>query len=175
MANNPYVAYYVNQVGSGISHFQGVKYQRGHGFFSNLWQKALLPFLKTAGRETLKTSLGVAEDAIAGKDIKTAARNRFSATGRQLGSMALKQGQQLLDQDGAGRKRKKNKKARATSAIKKKKSGKKKAFGPKTSKAVVAKYAHSISEVAKPKKRKVTKKSKKASPTLKKTNKLFPF
>jgi hypothetical protein len=176
MSNNPYVAYYVNQVGSGISHYQGTKYQRGNGFFSNLWQKTLLPFFKTAGRETLRTSLGVAEDALSGKSVKESAKSRFKATGKELGTMALKHGQQMLDQDGAGKKRRKKRPVVPKKDIKKRRKVKKKSFGPKASKDTVAKYAQSISKVSKKKnsKRKKTKKTKSDKKSSKSRN-LFPF
>ena len=34
---NPYIQIYNNQVGSGLAAYQGVRYQRGHGFFGRLF------------------------------------------------------------------------------------------------------------------------------------------
>jgi len=45
MSSNPYINYYVNQAGSGIGGFQGVRFQRGQGWFGNLFKNAILPLL----------------------------------------------------------------------------------------------------------------------------------
>ena len=50
MPNNPYIDYYTNQAGSGISGFQGYKYQRGHGFFSSIFRNILMPLGKYFGK-----------------------------------------------------------------------------------------------------------------------------
>ncbi len=44
---NPYTRYYVNQVGTGLPGFSGVRIQKGHGWFGRLWSNTMLPFMKT--------------------------------------------------------------------------------------------------------------------------------
>jgi hypothetical protein len=168
MSSNPYIPYYVKQVGSGISHYQGVKFQHGKGFFANLWKSALLPFLKTAGLETARASLGLAEDALAGKNMKQSAKARYGATGQLLASDAIKRAHGLLDQEGSGKKRRKTNAVKATKAdkcIKKKPKRKKASVGPKSPKG---KGNKPVKAVKKP--RKKTGKKKKG-----KTTDLFPF
>ena len=48
---NPYIDYYTNQAGSGLTGFQGYKYQRGHGFFSSLFRNILVPLVKYFGKK----------------------------------------------------------------------------------------------------------------------------
>jgi hypothetical protein len=65
---NPYTTYYVNQVGSGLPGFQGIRYQRGHGFFGRLFSNTILPFVKQLlpgiGKRALPSVAGLAQDNI---------------------------------------------------------------------------------------------------------------
>jgi hypothetical protein len=166
MANNPYIGYYVNQVGSGISHYQGVRYQKGHGFFGNIWRSAILPFLKFAGKETSRAALGVAEDALTGKNIMDSAVTRFTDTGKMIGSDAIKRARGLIDQEGSGRKRKKKESPGSDPVVPKKAKKAKKTKATKTAKKTIKKKAKRktpsvASKTSKGKVKKGAKKSKK--------------
>jgi hypothetical protein len=170
MSSNPYIPYYVKQVGSGISHYQGVKFQHGKGFFGNLWKSALLPFLKYAGREGARASLGVAEDALAGKNMKQSAKTRFGATGKLIGADAIKRAHNLLDQEGSGRRRKRRKQTKVSpknlldKVIKRKVKRRTKSVAPKPRKGK-----------AKPKRKTSRKVGKKPTKRKSKKTELFPF
>ena len=64
--------------------YTGARFQKGHGLGSVFGSvlRAALPTLKTAGKKVLKTGLetgvGIATDALKGKNIKTAARQRVT-------------------------------------------------------------------------------------------------
>lgn len=85
-----YKNYYENQIGNGLSVFRGATVQKGHGiggFFSSLL-KGAMPLLKSGvksiGKELLSTGVGLARDALQGKDMKSAAKQRFMASGDNL-------------------------------------------------------------------------------------------
>lgn len=91
MSSNPYTSYYRNQAGTGIGGFHGVKFQRGHGFFSRLASFAM-PLVKQlfpiVGREVLSSSAGLASDVLSGANVKTAAKRRLKRAGSNLLQMA---------------------------------------------------------------------------------------
>ncbi|XP_074596510.1 uncharacterized protein F54H12.2-like [Brevipalpus obovatus] len=60
--SNAYINYYLNQAGSGLSAFEGVRYQRGNGFFGRLLSGAILPALRFLGRKALSTGVDVEFD-----------------------------------------------------------------------------------------------------------------
>jgi hypothetical protein len=71
-----YHDYYLHQAGRGYPMYVGTRYQRKHGLgsiFGGLF-KAAVPLLKkgakTLDREALQTGLNIAEDVIAGKNLK---------------------------------------------------------------------------------------------------------
>jgi len=75
--------------------YVGTRFQRGHGLesiFGGLF-KAAVPLLKkgakTLGREALKTGLNIAEDVVAGKNLKQAAKSRLKSTGQSLLQKAI--------------------------------------------------------------------------------------
>ena len=75
--------------------YVGTRFQRGHGLgsiFGGLF-KAAVPLLKkgakTLGREALKTGLNIAEDMVAGKNLKQAAKSRLKSTGQNLLQKAI--------------------------------------------------------------------------------------
>ena len=82
-----YKRYYEQQVGGNIDVFQGSTVQRGRGIgkFLKAALKATAPLLKsganTVGKELMSTGVGLAKDALAGKDMKRAAEDRFKAAG----------------------------------------------------------------------------------------------
>lgn len=85
--------YYVNQVthkGEGPPPYHGTRIQRGHGvggFFLRMF-KQVVPFLKdtvkTLGKEAAKTGLGIAQDALQGRDIKKSAVERTKKSASSL-------------------------------------------------------------------------------------------
>lgn len=86
---NPYTNYYVNQAGNGISGFEGIRYQRGNGFFGNILKSAALPLLKYLGRQVLSTGVDVAKDVMDGEPIKEAFKARSKAKLRDVATDAI--------------------------------------------------------------------------------------
>jgi len=103
---NPYIDYYVNQSGSGIRGFSGIRYQRGSGWFSRLFSSAILPALKYLGKQSMKTGLNVAEDVLEGKNFKKAIKARTIETGKETAQKGIQKGKDYL-QRGRGKRRKK--------------------------------------------------------------------
>ena len=72
--------YYKTQVGSGLPHFSGSKYQKGHGIGNMLKSvmKTAIPLLKKSGKEIgknlLSTGMDIANDVISGKSIKDSSK-----------------------------------------------------------------------------------------------------
>ena len=90
-----YEDYYVGQVGRGHPVFTGPRYQKGYGLggiLGGLFRSAM-PLIKqgakTLGREALRTGVGIAQDALEGKSIKSSAKTRLRHAGRNLASTAL--------------------------------------------------------------------------------------
>lgn len=91
--------YYLNQVGSGTGlpvYHGSTRLQRGYGLgglLGGLFRSAM-PLLKkgamTVGRQALQTGVDIAQDVISGQNVKTAAKRRLKAAGKQLGSKALR-------------------------------------------------------------------------------------
>ena len=100
------------QQGGQMVVFHGTPYQRGYGlgsFFQSLARKAL-PFIKqgakTLGRAALDTGVNIAQDVLAGNNLKTAARSRVRQTAKTLREQAFNR---LASQTGSGRKQLKRK------------------------------------------------------------------
>ena len=94
--NKDYENYYVGQVGRGHPVFTGARTQRGYGLggiLGGLFRSAM-PLIKrgakTLGREALRTGVGIAQDAMEGKDIKKAAKARLLHAGRNLTNKAVR-------------------------------------------------------------------------------------
>lgn len=120
MAQNPYIDYYRRQSGTGISSFQGVRWQRGHSFFGRLLRRAAIPILKFLGREALGAGAQVAQDVIAGGNIKDSAKKHFIARGKKIAEKGISKLEEMgiPVQNGSGRRRRKVK--RRTTGSKKK-------------------------------------------------------
>ena len=91
-----YEHYYTQQVGRGLPVFTGPRTQRGYGLggiLGGLFRSAM-PLIKqgakTLGREVLNTGIGIAQDALGGENIKTAAKTRFRHAGRNLTQKAIR-------------------------------------------------------------------------------------
>lgn len=79
-----YHEYYQDQHGSGIVIYKGVKNQAGHGiasFFGKMLKKTM-PLLKKAGTRALSGAVGLAQDAMAGKNIAASAKARAMNAGK---------------------------------------------------------------------------------------------
>lgn len=124
MSDHDYCQYYVRQCGGALPHYQGARYQKGHGIGSLLagaFRKArtLLP---SVAKGTVK---GLIADKIKGVPKGTSLRNRLFQAGRFMGHNlvddALMQamnrpsgGIKRPAQSGGGRSRPARKKARRT-------------------------------------------------------------
>ena len=101
---NPYTSYYVNQAGTGLGSFEGLRYQRGRGFIGSVLKNAALPLLKYLGRQILSTGVGVASDVLDRGEplkeaIKSRAKNKLKEVVGDAGRRAT-----VFEQTGRGRK-----------------------------------------------------------------------
>ena len=106
MASNPYINYYTNQAGSGIGGFQGSRFQKGHGFFGNMFKGAILPLLKYLGPKAVGLGAEVAKDALSGENVVESIKSRGKRTARTIASDLSDRATQFA-QTGRGRKRRK--------------------------------------------------------------------
>ena len=107
--SNPYITYYNNQSGDGLAHFQGLRVQRGHGFFGSLISglgSILKGFAPGLFKSVLPSKIGLAEDLISGQDFKSSAKTRLKEAGKSAGNYTLDNLKNRL-QSGSGRKRRK--------------------------------------------------------------------
>ena len=142
MPGNPYITYYSNQAGSGISGFQGVRFQRGAGFFGNVFKSAVLPLLKYFGRQALSTGADIATDAMDGENIIESMKTRGKQASRTIANDAIGRVKRFA-QTGKGRKRGR--------PVKVQKGGSRRKPGRSTKKVVrrrrVAKQTHKIPSI----------------------------
>lgn len=127
-------SYYGQQAGSGIAGYNGIRYQRGHGFASAL--KGLWSFIKPAlpfvGRQAVAAGgdiIGLMDD---GSNFKTAAKTVLK---RKAGDLAFNTVGKLVGQRGRGKRRKTKtcKKRVARSTSRRRIKGGKKRTGAKSS------------------------------------------
>lgn len=111
MSSNPFINYYVNQAGTGIGGFQGVRFQRGQGFFGNVYRNAILPLLKYFGKKALNTGMEVAGDAIDGENVLESLKTRGKRTVQDIASDAGERAKRFA-QTGTGRKRRRRRNRR---------------------------------------------------------------
>jgi len=107
MSDYDYTTYYVQQAGTGISGFSGVKYQRGHGFFGRIFSNTILPMLKYLGKKALNTGVNIGGDLLQGENFKTSAKRRLKSTGFDLAEDAIDKIRNYK-QKGTGRKKQKS-------------------------------------------------------------------
>jgi hypothetical protein len=114
---NPYAQYYVNQAGTGIGSFEGIRFQRGNGFFGSIFKNTALPLLSYLGKQFLRTGVDVAGDVINGEPIKEALKIRSKRKLRDIAGDAARRAS-VFEQTGRGNKRrrhsKKNRKVTTT-------------------------------------------------------------
>jgi hypothetical protein len=99
----PFDEYYINQAGTGIAGFAGVRYQKGHGFFGRLLSQAILPILKYLGKKAVNTGVNIGTDILQGENFKDSIKKRMKSTGFDIAEEAL---EKVKKQRGSGRKRK---------------------------------------------------------------------
>ena len=85
--------YYVSQVGNGIYPFEGMRFQRGHGLFSNFIKGKVLPMLKKVlpylGRTALDTGVSIAKNISEGQSFKSAAKSALKKKAFDIADDAL--------------------------------------------------------------------------------------
>lgn len=120
MKDNPYVEYYKSQAGTGIVAYQGVKYQRGHGFFGRVMSNALVPLLKFLGKRAVGVGSEIAKDVLVdNKNWKESAKNRLKAEGENLADRGAERAKKFIQEGkGSKRKRKSNKSKRKQKQLK---------------------------------------------------------
>ncbi|GFY67969.1 uncharacterized protein TNIN_431341 [Trichonephila inaurata madagascariensis] len=95
--------HYAGQIGSGLTHYKGINFQKGYGIggiLRRLFRAALpLPFLvkggKTIGKEVLMTLSRVASDVLSGDNFK-AVKTRSRESGKKLAEKAIDRVQSML-------------------------------------------------------------------------------
>jgi len=117
--SNPYLAYYANQAGSGLAGFQGVRYQRGHGFFSSIFQNVLRPLAKYLGKKALSTGVEIGSDILKGEDIKESAKKRLKTTGKSIVNDAIERAKNFAQTGSGGKRRRKRKYKKSKGKLKK--------------------------------------------------------
>ena len=78
--SNPYLEYYSNQAGSGLADFEGYRYQRGHGFFSSIFQSILKPLGRYLGKQAIQTGVNVGNDLLQGENLKDTVKKNLKKT-----------------------------------------------------------------------------------------------
>ena len=124
--------YYCLQAGGGNTdaYFQGVRYQRGGGFFQNIFRSNAPLMMKAGkyfGKRLLNVGSNVVSDITSGNSLKDSARSRFREEAENIKDDLF----QKLQQRGEGIKKKRRKKSMQSSskrgrANNKRKKGKKK-------------------------------------------------
>ncbi len=104
MSTNPYISYYINQAGSGISGYDGTRFQRGNGFFGSIFKNAILPVLKYLGKKAAATGAQVATDTLSGDNIFNSIKSRGKRTFQDIAEDAGNRAIQFA-QTGKGKKR----------------------------------------------------------------------
>lgn len=110
--------YYLEQAGSGIAFYPGIRYQKGHGVFGRLFGRvlpALLPVLKSIGRTVLGTGLDVADDVVNGNsDLKTSIKRRGMAAMKDTAQGLISNARSKLAQSGSGKRRRRRRTSKTT-------------------------------------------------------------
>lgn len=104
-SKNPWVNYYLEQVGSGISIYAGSRRQKGHGFFGKILRTAVVPVMRYLGEKALSTVADIGKDVIHGENIKTSAKKRAMDVRNQIEDDALSKARSVICQEGSGRRK----------------------------------------------------------------------
>lgn len=135
--------YYVNQAGTGLGGFSGIRYQKGDGFFGRFVSGTVLPIIKKVlpylGKTALNTGVDILDDVAKGEKFKESAKRRLRETGERVGAKAMAKVKEFT---GTGR-RKSSKRRNASKKVSarqfvrrkvKKKKGKQRSRGKKRAK-----------------------------------------
>jgi len=115
---NEFDDYYMNQAGSGIGGFEGLKYnQLGGSIWGGIFKNTLLPLLKYVGKKAASTGLNVADDYFSGRKMKESIKDQLKSTAKVMASDAKSKLQK-----GKGRKRRKHQVIKSTNVFRRKRS-----------------------------------------------------
>lgn len=115
MSTSQLTKYYVNQAGSGLSSFEGVKFQHGKGIISIL-KSAGLPLLKYLTQHAFQTTANAVGDVLKGEPVKEAFKARSKGQLREIAG-DLSDRAKLFEQTGRGRKRKRKSTTQKSSTL----------------------------------------------------------
>jgi hypothetical protein len=124
------IKYFENQAGTGISGFQGVRFQKGHNIFARAFKflvPKLIPALKFLGKHALQSGISAATDII---QDKKPVKESIISRGKEGLKTAGMDGLELIRQMQLGKGRKRKRTSKAVKPAKKRKQS----FGKKTSK-----------------------------------------
>ena len=119
---NKYITYYVDQAGSGLAVFEGNQYQRGHGFFSSLFQNIIKPLGRYLGRAALTTGVNVGSDLLQGENLQETLKKQSKVTSKKMLNDSITRAQKFAQTGTGGRERRRKKvnKTKVVKSIKKK-------------------------------------------------------
>ena len=123
MTSRDWDDYYSNQAGNGLSAFEGLRYQQGHGFFSTLFQNIIKPLGRYLGRQAITTGVNIGADYLKGDNLKESLKKNVKMTGRNMLEDSIGRAKKFA-QTGSGKRRRRRKKAK-TGLIKEGKNHKK--------------------------------------------------
>ena len=112
-------SYYRNQAGTGLTSFEGVRYQKGHGFFGRIIKGSVFPLLKQLwpylGAKALNTGSNILADVYNRKGLKESISSNLKRTAGDIAEDALVK---VKEMKGKGLRRR-VKRRRITGAVKK--------------------------------------------------------
>ena len=86
-------SYYRNQAGTGLTSFEGVRYQKGHGFFGRIIKGSVFPLLKQLwpylGAKALDTGSNILADVYNRKGLKESISANLKRTAGDIAEDAL--------------------------------------------------------------------------------------
>jgi len=112
MYENPYLEYYRLQAGGNLAAYEGVRFQRGRGWFKKLGSK-IMPALKYLGKNALSSATSFLGDIAAGRDVKSSLKRTALDTGGKIASDISNKAKTMAAnvQDGNGVPRRKKRKS----------------------------------------------------------------
>jgi hypothetical protein len=111
-------SYYRNQAGTGLTSFEGVRYQKGHGFFGRIIKGSVFPLLKQLwpylGAKALNTGSNILADVYNRKGLKESISSNLKKTAGDIAEDALVK---VKEMKGKGLRRGVKRRKRRTTAI----------------------------------------------------------
>lgn len=101
MLHKAFSDYYTEQIGTGLTYYQGNRYHQGRGVFSSFLAAKVLPLLKYLGKTALSTGLNIGKDYLSGENIKSSLKTNLKGATKKILSDAIEK----TDMIGSGRKR----------------------------------------------------------------------